>query len=324
LFFWPKWDRVSNRRLDVSDYQSDVVSICVSYSGETRFASRNLAYRPDGGDFCSGEAMPRYNGTVDFATGDKRHPNALFKGRDSVSVDFAPTRFMDDGITDNYIVEAIDTPMSYIVANVFIVMVLMNIISSIDLSPEATAIAIGVALFGALIGSFVAIQIFKGQYTEQILTSGDNFSTARLLIPNKIAYDNMVALNYNQDQLVPNLLYNKNGETYDQIYKLDTPVANRNLPNYPMFFEPNFKGNLYDNFWQQSDSRFRKINYSEFSLNFNACCDLKSKLGLYNGQMVMIDDAIKVQFNNIEHDLVISKISCNFAQNTLTITASGV
>ena len=325
IYFWPKWDRVNSRIIDLRLYASDIVSNCISYSSQSRFASRRLEYRADGSDFCSVEAMPRYNGTVDFDVANKRHSSGLFKGRDSISNEFGATRFMNDGISDNYIKDSIEDPISYVVVACFMVMIVMQIIGAVDLSPEAAAIAIGVALIVALGSTAISVVIYSGLYTEQVLFSNENVSTGRLILPNPGGQvDDMVAINYSQDNLQPNTFYNTTSLKYDDIYKLDNPRDNRNLPNYPMFFEPNFSGNLYDNFWQKSDERFRKINRSEFTTTLHGCYDLKKYLGLYKGSIIAVDDSIKVPYNNIVNDLVISEISCNFVQNIITITSTGV
>ena len=85
------------------------------------------------------------------------------------------------------------------------------------------------------------------------------------------------------------------------------------LFNYPMFFDANFVGNLWDRFHQIDDPRINPPMNKQFELKIPLCCEDIQRLGLVNGaEKIALGRKVKINGGEFYKEGKITEIEANF------------
>lgn len=298
------------------DRDKIVNGICYNPTGNKFPASMVGIYQPDAMDTAGNEAG-NVNGTgqmnciVGFVATDNDHVKAVNPNFDGMSVkgsSFSATRFRFDGVSNDYIYDALQT-----------------ILNGSTLDP------ITGALFWDIITKQVAKQI-DDISAYALLMSQEISSNPKLLIWDGKSYENARCLitkgawdgksSYPEPEI--DTYYNVNNKQWKQMHPPSTDVQGHKLVlgsgnsgvyevrdktgfiisqkpallvNYPMYFEANFKGNLWDRFhWIDDPNRNPVMGY-DWSVKLQLCCEDVKKINALNlASDIVLHEKVKLPF----------------------------
>jgi hypothetical protein len=299
----------NNLGTEYADISNDIIgNKTYSFDGNKKPSYGKYSYLSDASDFQSNDILIAYNDVVDF---DGEADNPMCEGDLNKSVKFASTNFLHSKFGDNNYKKIID--YSLVVANI-----LLAIIGGISFWALAGTIT---AVMGALIGASVLtifglinsyVDDFRNEvgaesyYAGSILIGGSNLINT----PRIVRRDASTSLNAskavvkNVSTIVkrpPNTIEYANQSWGTSIYE---PL--QKVWNYPLYFDANYTGNLYD-LHRGTDDPF-VINLLNKSISFflPLCKDNIELLGISNengkiiGKVVRISPTEKIIVEDVE------------------------
>ncbi len=289
-------------KLDNQEYLFDFIgedrnlildNICFSWNTVTKPAYVRVGYSVDAFDNLTSDCQKRYNDIVEF----NKPINPILSGsEDRTLIDFAPTRFRNDGIDKDYV--------------------------SQTLNPAGTwGDIIGVIFTGpTYLVSRNAIKQRMQRYNYSVLMQNNTTMLPRLIIwdgKTKRAAKAVKKYQYGHLLPSPNDKYNTSGIPYNQSEKFDYQYddflkENTHLINYPMYFDAMYKGNLWD-FHQSEDPRINPNFNKEFELSIPLCCENLQSLNIFNNSgNINIERKVKIDGGEFFKDGIIKEIELNF------------
>ncbi|MDK7375959.1 hypothetical protein QP519_10475 [Weeksella virosa] len=289
-------------KLDSDDFVFDFIdkdkhlvldNICYSWNTQKKPAYMRVGYSVDAFDNLTNDCRVRYNDIIEF----NKPINPILSGsQDDTLVEFAPTRFRNDGIDTDYVTQT--------------------------LNPVGKAgKIIGLLLTGPqFLTTLNHVKKEMKHYKGVVLMQNHTTMLPRLIIwdgKDKQAAKAVKSYQYGGVMPSPNDIYNtggipydqtnKAGEQYDEFYKEYNYVI-----NYPMFYDAQYKGNLWD-FHQTKDPRFNPVMNKEFELSIQLCAEALHRLNiLENSGNVNIERKVKIDAGEYYKEGIIKEIEINF------------
>lgn len=305
-----------------SDRDKLVGGICYDPTNEKYPASMTGIYAPDAMDACGNEAgningTGQMNGVVNFVATDPlssnlKPVNPLFDGVLTKQSAFGATRFRFDGVSGDYIYDAAQVVLNgSILSPIGQFSTLQAALDSIDEISE----------YALLLQSEIASN------PKLIIWDGGNYESAR-------AIKTKAPKSGTSIYPIPaiNVKYNLSNMPWDVKHPPDTDVIGKNLtfsaspagiyrvtdyfgivaaersallPNYPMYFEPNFKGTLWDRFhWIDDPNANPKMNFT-WSAKLELCCeDLKKIECLNDATRIVLNERVKLPFGYYQYGTI--------------------
>lgn len=291
------------------------------FDGTKKPSYGRYQYQPDGSDLGSQEIANLYNDVVDY---DGAINNPMLEGEKSKSFEFAPTSFIRDGRTKDYIKLLIDDGnlgakiLLYILA-VVVVVLFAGTFTAI----AAVALVAIVITWNAIINSERngLYDSFLGEnYTGVIrLVSGNQTMQPRVLIWDGAEINRAKVVKTNNP--TPNTYYNPDSVPYQNNNKISQDNPTNNIFNYPMYFDSKYQGNMFGRFHDQIDNPLKSLEtHQSFSFTTDLCCEILNILGLWENDFVKIGYVIKIEerdnysvYGRIEH------IDVNYGDYTVKI-----
>ncbi len=306
------------------DRDKIVNGICFTPNGNKYPAALKGIYVPDASDTCGNEAgnangAGQMQGIISFGDVDT-NPN--YDGIFDKTTQYGATRFRFDGAGTDYIYDAMQVIMNgqffQAVGLIGIFTILQQVTQRID---EFGAYAL-------LLSGETAVQpkilLWDGLRYENARTIQSKTAwpgTAPHPLPDVNPVYNTIPEQWNvrhypkTDVIGQNLTF---PATPAGVYKVDDLIGNNVaqrpalLCNYPMFFEPYYKGTLWDYFhWIDDPRRNPKMNM-DFSVKIRLCCKDLVICGVLNdASNIILGQKIKLPFGFYK-DGVIKEISVNY------------
>lgn len=271
-----------------ADKDELISNICYEWNGDKKPAFLRGVYQKDAVDATGNEAAERMNDIVEF--NDPINP--MLEGEKTIMGEFGMQRFMWDGGDQPYISNAMEFARN-------------------------TLIGVPVALVGLNVGKQAFLDL-KGV----LYMTGDTCLFPKLLVWDGVDYDNAKVVrpySYENDGAYyppPNIKYNKEGKNYEEVHPQDYDNfydLDGVLYNYPMFFDAQFKGNLYDRFFDIEDPRTGSLLNKTWDLQIRNCCDNLRRLGVDgNGSNVAIGRRVRLFKDGYYTEGIIESIEVNY------------
>lgn len=319
-----------------------VKGLCFEPTQAKHPASAMGVYQPDGSDLCGNEAgnangTGQMNGLVSFVATNpnvfNKSVNPNFEGILNKTSAFGATRFRLDGVSDDYIMDALQIVMNG------------GFFTFLTGAPGAQT------MWYSAINA--ALDAFKQYADHALLLQSETAVLPKLLIWDGVTYENARAVKlkaaYPGVSNLPtpdiNSSYNEMNQTWDTLHFPETDVRGKGLTfpgspngvyrfsdyfgiiledrpailiNYPLYFEPNFKGTLWDRFhWIDDPNRARRMNY-KWSCRIELCCEDLKKLGLLNmATDVALGERVRLPFGPNEMG-TITEITVSYKSDSET------
>lgn len=266
-----------------------VEGICYTWNEEKKRAYANCGYTTDAFDNMSMDAKSRFNDIVEW----NNPVNPMLEGESNKIVNsFAAARFRQDGILKDYIAES----LKYI----------------------WIAAAISGGLANLLL---VPLRNKMREYKYNLIIQNDTLTMPKLLIwDGESKRSAKVKWNYQFNVNMPpvNGVNNPTGINYKGIHQFDYDYddyynENNKLINYPLAFDANFTGNLYDRFHQIDDPRVNPPMNKNFELKIQLCTPELIRLGVFDGSSdIAIGRKVKLNAGQFYKEGTIEEIELSF------------
>jgi hypothetical protein len=308
---------VPNKDIDNSDpifeiSEDDVISDCKLFSFEKNKSAGKYTYKQDPSDNATKEVINEYNDFVDY---DGVTNNALLTGSIDKEVNFAPTSFWGDEFGEN-IGESISD-----MAKIILLLVLLQLaLMAVGLLAGVFSATGAIPIFGAaiLLGVLGIIFLNDLQSSSKFgLRSYYEFSikhigTGAMNVPRIVRVDPNSPDDYKHPVsiLSSSISINPKYNTENIAWHNQFNATPEKAYNYPLFFDANFFGNLYDTYHEKTDNslfvqqsnEYRNIsvllcqNYLQLS-KLNESESIIGKIILYKGILYKV---IKIEVNYSE------------------------
>ncbi|MEJ7611371.1 MAG: hypothetical protein WKF88_09370, partial [Ferruginibacter sp.] len=307
-----------------------------TFDGKKKAAFGRYQYQPDGSDLGSQEIANLYNDIVDF---DGPSNNPMLEGEKSKALQFAPTAFVRDGRTPDYIRLLINDGET-------VAYILLTIIAFITLYAGILAPAMvgggfpngGGAIALVAVAAYLATWIITiaakandirthftdedGAYSGAVrLVSGNQTMMPRILIWDQVNSDAAHVVKTTAGAIAASSYYNPVGTAYQNANPIGTDNPANKVYNYPVYFDANYTGNLFDRFHDEIDNPLKSLETNQsFSFTTDLCCGAMDLLGLWDGDFVKIGYLLKIESRpNYSVYGRIENIDVSYAEYTIKI-----
>jgi hypothetical protein len=273
-------------------------NLSYTFAGTKKPAYGRYQYQPDGSDLGSQEISNLYNDLTDF---DGPSNNPMLEGELSKSFEFAPTAFVRDGRTKDYIKLLINDGQTgaYILIAILAVLIVSLVAGTLS---AGAAIALGaiMAVWALSIGGKASNMRSHftdpaGSYTGAVrLVMANQTMAPRILIWDGVAKNRAKVVKINNP--TPSSYYNPTSVPYATNNPIAQDNAGLNIYNYSIYFDSKYTGNQFDRFHDAIDNPLKSLETNQ-SCEFETdmCCDALTLLGLWQDDFVKIGYLVIVE-----------------------------
>lgn len=309
---------VLDLRFGTDDRAKIVEGICYEWNENKIPAFTEGVYTIDAADKPGNEAKDQQNGFVQFGDASKVK---VFDGMMDKKTQFGAVKFRQDGASEDYIMDTMQV-----------------VVNGSFLTPFMAGL-----MFDFVKPAFV-------EYADHaVLIQDETVSLSKIILWDGQSYENAKAAKFlaawpitgysNPD---PNMQYNPNPDNWWGYHNPKTFVRGAGLtlppsqpgyylvtdfsgarewkvpallPNYSMYFAPQFKGGLWDRFHWIDDPNKRAPALRTFKVKLELCCDLLQRLKLFgDGSSVVLGDKVYLPDNK---EGVINQITVSYAPDNV-------
>lgn len=268
-----------------------VRNLTYTFSGTKKPAYGRYQYQPDGSDLGSQEISKLYNDLTDF---DGPSNNPMLEGDLTKSFEFAPTAFVRDGRTKDYIKLLINDGEAGGYVMISILAVLIAALFAGTLSAGA-----GIALAAVMAGWALSIASkatnmrnhftdANGSYTGSVrLVTANQTATPRILYWDGVSMSRAKVMKVVDPNA--NAYYNPDAVPYTTNNNISKDNSAANIFNYPAYFDSKYTGNMFDRFHDAMDNPLKSLETNQsFEFETDLCCDILTLFGLWQDDFVKI------------------------------------
>ena len=295
------------------DFRGDIIgNVCYAYNLEKKPSYGRYEYASDASDMSLNSSAIAYNDIVDF---DGEADNPILEGELEKRLEFANTSFLHDSFSTNPYIEIFDTAyiIAYILAGL-LSFVAASLIAGTITATGAVMITAGVAYFTASIS--ISVSDKKNEYGENSVYAGSIriMGSGSINTPKLIRYDaentpieNAKAVYANIEDIQPSWMNTDNIAYEDQPWGSSLKKPFTKVWNYPMYFDANYIGNMYDKYHELTDNPFKvNIGNKTLTIILPLCCDnivttgLIGDVGRIVGQVARVSDTEKILVEEVK------------------------
>lgn len=297
----------------------DAYSDCKTFSFEKGKAGGSYEYQKDGTDTGSSETINMYNDIVDF---DGVTDNAILSGLFEKQFRFASTSFWGDSFGEDIGEQISDFAK---IVNIMIMLSLTSVVVSLvagtltttgSIALAATVGVLGVAGFAWINNLQKELQYGTGGYFKHSIKC---IGTGSIFVPRIIRIDPTSPDRYKKpvvqasSSIVINPKYNLDNKPWKDQWN---GYGNFNeVYNYPMVFDANYFGNMYDTLHEQTDnSLFLQQSNERRTIVVPLCSDYLVKTGI-NSDNSLVGKLITyegVKYKVLKYEINYSDLSIKF------------
>lgn len=304
------------------DLSTDIFSNCYSFSVTKKAAFGRYEYQVDPTDAASGQAQYPYNDIVDF-DGDGLNP--MLEGSTQKRLSFASTGIYGDSFGKEDVKEIFNGARG--IAYIMLASLVITAASLIAGTVTATG---AIIISAAIVAFFITVEIQLTSYKDEFGIGGYYRGIVRiqgsgaLSVPRVLRWDPSTPLDcarvVSQDSstVLPNTYYNPTSVSYaDQAWGTSVYRVVDKVYNYPLFFDANYKGNLYDTLHEVTDNPLivnigNKVVTSVLPL----CCDTIDLIGLGVDSKRIVGRIVKIKDNEY---IFVTECEVNYSDMSITL-----
>lgn len=293
-----------------------------TFNGDKKAAYGRYEYQTDGSDLASQEMSTLYNDIIDY---DGPANNPMLEGEKTKNFEFAPTGFVRDGRANDYMELLMDDGK---IGALILIGVLVIIIAS--LIAGVVSAGAGAALAGFMAG-WVALVLAKVSDLNEEFVQGPTYSGAvrltseQVLTPRLILWDGISEQRAKAvaDVILPtpNTFYNPDSIPYDEKNKIDEDNPDKIIYNYPLYFDGDYTGNLFDRYHDTVDNPLKsKESHQDAKWNVDLCEDMLNLFGVFQNQYAAIGKIVRLEArNNYDVYVRIGNINVDYDNNRINL-----
>jgi hypothetical protein len=292
-----------------------------TFNGDKKSAYGRYEYQPDGSDLASQEVSTLYNDIIDY---DGPANNPMLEGEKTKNFQFAPTGFIRDGRSKDYLellVRDGKIGASILLAALFVIVAALG---AGVVSGGAAAALVGFAAAWKL-GINGKSNNMLDEFTGGTYSGAVRLTSEQTLTPRLILWDgiNKARAKAFADAVlpVPNPYYNPDLVAYDVRNKIDIDNPGNVVYNYPLYFDGDFTGNLYDRYHETIDNPLKSLEtHQEAKWNVDLCEDMLNLFGVFQGQYAQIGKIVKLEErSNYDVFVRLGNINVDYDNNKISL-----
>jgi hypothetical protein len=299
-----------------------IYGLVYSFNGDKKPAYGRYEYQPDGSDLASQEIAPLYNDIVDY---DGPDFNPMLEGDITKSFEFAPTGFIRDGRSKDYMNLLIDDGKT---GALILVGVLVVVVAALT----AGVLTVGAAIaLGIEIALWVALVLAKANNMKDVFVDGPIYTGAvrltaeQTMVPRLILWDGVSMERAKVETEIslpsPNPYYNKNGTAYNVVNQIGQDNPGNRIYNYPFYFDSYFKNNMFDQYHDEVDNPLKsKESHQEAKWYVDLCEDMLNLFGVFENQYAVIGKIVLLEKRD-NHNIYarITHINVDYDSNQINL-----
>jgi hypothetical protein len=299
-----------------------VYDLRYTFNGDKKPAYGRYEYQTDGSDLASQEMSTLYNDIIDY---DGPANNPMLEGQRTKNFEFAPTGFVRDGRANDYMETLMDDGKTgaFILIAV-LVAVITALVGGIVSAGAAAVLAGFVAVWVA--GVLSKVSNLNDEFVQGPTYSGAvRLTSEQVLTPRLILWDGISEQRAKTvaDVILPepNTFYNPDSIPYNEKNKIDEDNPDLNVYNYPLYFDGDFTGNLFDRYHDTVDNPLKsKETHQDAKWNVDLCEDMLNLFGVFEGQYAQIGKIVKLESrNNYDVYVRIGNINVDYDNNKINL-----
>lgn len=304
-----------------ADGAAPIYDLRYAFNGDKKPAYGRYEYQPDGSDLASQEVSTLYNDIVDY---DGPANNPMLEGERPKIFEFAPTGFVRDGRAKDYLNLLIND--GKIGANILLLIVSIVIMAlGAGVVTAGAAAALVAFLAGWKLGLNSKTENLTEEFVENETYSGAvRLTSEQVLTPRLILWDGVSKLRAKavvNTPPVPNSFYNTALTPYTEKNRIDIDNPDLNIYNYPLYFDGDFTGNLFDSYHDQIDNPLKSLEtHQDAKWNVDLCEDMLNLFGVFQNQYAQIGKIVKLEDrNNYDVYVRIGNIGVDYDNNKINL-----
>ncbi len=289
-----KVDLVNSQSYDLTDHI--VGGICYSFDNTKKPAYGRYEYAMDATDTGSQHIQIAYNDIVDF-DGDVDNP--LLEGELTKTMRFASTGFLHDKFKESKVDSILDSAriVAYVIVGIFLV------IGGAFLPVFGVGgIVLALVAYG-IPGSNNKIQNLRGELGDNSIYNGivQLLGDGTVSVPRILRYDPATPLGSakvvqtNVSSIAVSELNSASVSYANQPWGTTLYAKPTKMFNYPLYFDGNYKGNLYD-LHATTDNPYQiNLGNKQVEIKLELCCDTLKLMGLLVGDTRIVGKVAKIR-----------------------------
>lgn len=310
-----KVDLINSQSFDLTDHIRG--GVCYSFDNTKKPAYGRYEYAIDATDTASQHIQIAYNDIVDF---DGEVDNPLLEGELSKTMRFASTGFLHDKFKDSKVDDILDSAriIAYVIVGIFL------IIGGAFLPVFGVGgIVLALVAYG-IPGSNNTIQNLRGElgdlstYAGSVQLLGDG----TVSVPRILRYDPSTSLasakvvTTNVSSIAISELNTSKVSYTGQPWGTTLYAIPARMYNYPLYFDGNYKGNLFD-LHATTDNPYQiNLGNKQAEFKLELCCDTLKLMGLLVGDSRIVGKVAKIRTGE---KILVSDATISYRDMTITI-----
>lgn len=299
-----------------------IYGLVYTFNGDKKAAYGRYQYQTDGSDLASQEISTLYNDIVDY---DGPANNPMLEGDVTKNFEFAPTGFVRDGRSKDYMKLLIDDGKSAALILTAILGVVIAALTAGVLTAGAAAVLAGfyaawLILIDAKASSMTDIFVNAGTYTGAVRLTSEQVLTPRLLLWNGVDLGR-AKVQHESTFPDPNPFYNPLLKPYNIENSISQDNPTNSIYNYQLYFDSEFEKNLFDSYHDEIDNPLKsKESHQNVSWYVDLCPGMLNLFGVFETQYAVIGKVVKLEVrNNYDVYARIQNIAVDYEQNRINL-----
>jgi len=285
-----------------------IYGLVYTFNGDKKPAYGRYQYQDDGSDLASQEMSTLYSDIIDF---DGPAYNPMLEGDVTKNFEFAPTGFIRDGRAKDYMELLINdgkVAAFILIAAIAVYAVVHTITAPAWFPATAGSIATVAALIvymelWALAVKGKADNLKDEFINNPIYTGAVRLTSEQVLTPRLILWDGVSKQRAKVEReitlLAPNLFYNPEAVAYNVRNKIAEDNPDLAVYNYPLYFDGDFKGNLFDQYHDEIDNPLKsKEGHQTVKWYVDLCEGMLNLFGVFENQYAVIGKVVLLEKRN--------------------------
>jgi hypothetical protein len=274
-----------------------IYNLRYTFNGDKKPAYGKYEYTDDGSDLASQEMSTLYSDIVDY---DGPANNPMLEGDRTKNFEFAPTGFVRDGRSKDYMELLLKDGKfgALILIGIFFVIAAFLIPGVFTTPVGIVLLAVAWAWVGDLRLKMTSLnnEFVNGPtYTGAVRLTSEQTLTPRLLLWDGISEQRAKVIQ-RVGLPVPNPYYNPNLTAYNVKNKIQEDNPSAIVYNYPLYFDGDFYGNLFPDYHDVIDNPLKSLEtHQDVKWSVDLCDTMLNLFGVFENQYAQIGKIVKLE-----------------------------
>lgn len=292
-----------------------------TFNGTKKPAYGRYQYTDDGSDMASQEMSTLYSDIIDY---DGPANNPMLEGEKAKNFEFAPTGFVRDGRSQDYLKLLINDGRkgALLLLAIVAVVIVSQFSGGLTFFAAFALLGLGLAMIAKInIDRDILIDEFNSpRYTGAVRVTSEQVMTPRLILWDGISMERARAV-ATVTLPTPNTFYNPDSTPYNVKNRIDQDNPAQAVYNYPLYFDGDFTGNLFDNYHDLIDNPLKsKESHQDVKWNVDLCDDMLNLFGVFENQYAVIGKIVKLEErDNYDVYARIGNIAVDYNENKINL-----